>query len=154
MSIKIGMGALIPASPVQQSRPARRHQEILDLVGVCVNRIDKVNFTFLESDFRVVDYKKIGKSCVYMFDGPHKYSDQQDGVLIPLPALDREYILIVDDWNWLDVRNATLDVLDRVELDPLFALEIRPTQDNTVCSVERAQSDWHNGYFIGVIRRN
>jgi hypothetical protein len=117
-------------------------------------RSEKVEFNVLERDFREVDYGAIGKFNIYLFDGPHEYQDQYDGVLIAQEALDDEHILIVDDWNWPQVRQGTLDAINKLGLRMISGLEIKTTQNDThpVNSFNEA-SEWHNGYFIGVMQR-
>jgi hypothetical protein len=56
--------------------------------------------SFLETDFRKVEFTSIGKFNVSLFDGPHDAKDQRDGVILAQPALDDQFIMIVDDWNW------------------------------------------------------
>jgi len=104
--------------------------------------------SFLDSDFRAVDFSAIGKFNVYLFDGPHSAEDQAQGVTIAMPALDDQFVLIVDDWNWDDVRRGTFDGIRDAGLRLDFAAEIRTTLDNTHPAIAGAASDWHNGYFI------
>ena len=68
---------------------------------------------FSEKDFRDVNYANLG-SCfggfnLYLFDGPHSFDDQYDGVVIAQPALQQVYVQIVDDWNWAHVRESHLE---------------------------------------------
>ena len=46
----------------------------------------------------------LGTFNVYLFDGPHAYQDHYDGLVHAAPALTRQFILIIDDWNWEPVR--------------------------------------------------
>ena len=46
-----------------------------------------------------------------LFDGPHTKVDQYDGVVTAQAALEKSYVLIVDDWNWQQVRDGTLQAL-------------------------------------------
>ena len=62
------------------------------------------DYTFINNDFRKINYESIGKHNVYLFDGPHHYEDHFEGVKITQPALSEKYIFIVDDWNWDQVR--------------------------------------------------
>lgn len=109
--------------------------------------------TVIESDFRVVDYTAIGKHNVYLFDGPHAMQDQYDGIALALPALEAQFALVVDDWNWQHVRAGTLTAIAKAGLDIEYALEIRSTLDNSHPEPARQHSDWHNGYFIAVLRQ-
>ncbi len=108
---------------------------------------------FIEADFRRVDFARLGSFNVYLFDGPHEMEDQFDGVAMARPALDPYFVLIVDDWNWQRVRDGTLQALSRLQLRTLYMVEIRTTLDDTHPAVAFQHSDWHNGYFIGVIEQ-
>jgi len=112
-----------------------------------------IQFRHIESDFRAVDYKNIGKYNIYMFDGPHEHHDQYDGVCIAQPALDDSYILIVDDWNWANVQNGTWDALRDLGYGLISKLEIKTTDDNTYPKIADHFSDWHNGYLIAAIEK-
>lgn len=106
--------------------------------------------SFLDIDFRQVDYSAIGKFNVYFFDGPHRQQDQYDGVKIALPALDQNFVLIIDDWNWQRVRDGTFQAVKDACLRLDFAAEIRTTLDDSHPRLSHESSDWHNGYFIAV----
>jgi hypothetical protein len=84
-----------------------------------------------------------------LFDDPHAEKDQNDGSMNAQPALAKPFILIVDDWNWRQVRigtfQALLDARCRIEA----SIEIRTAQDPPA----GCDSDWHNGYFIGVVNK-
>jgi hypothetical protein len=108
----------------------------------------KAALSFFDSDYRKVNFDAIGKFNVYMFDGPHGRQDQHDGVTLAQPALDDQFVLIVDDWNWKDVRQGTFEGIRETGLRMDFAAEIRTTLDDTHANTSGAASDWHNGYFI------
>jgi hypothetical protein len=112
------------------------------------------NFRLIESDFRQVDYRGIGRFNTFLFDGPHSERDHYDGITLVQPALEDLFILIVDDWNWPSVRVGTLRGLADQKIDQLFTIEIRTTQDNThPTRAIRKHSDWHNGYCLCVCRK-
>ncbi len=110
--------------------------------------------TFLENDFRKIDYASLGRFNVYMFDGPHTAADQYDGISLPLPALEDEFILIVDDWNHPPAREGTLKALTALNLTVLHGIAIRTTLDGSHPTLARQASDWHNGYFIAVLSKS
>jgi hypothetical protein len=118
------------------------------------NTTESTVFNFYESDFRQLDYKTVGKHNIYLFDGPHEYEDQKDGVCIPVEALDDTYILIVDDYNWPKVRNGTLDGLSKLNYTILSSIEVRTTEDDSHPAISGRYSNWHNGYFIAVVSKN
>lgn len=113
----------------------------------------KNSISILNRDFRRVDYKSIGTFNIYLFDGPHEYQDQYDGLAYAMDALDNEFIYIVDDWNWDYVRSGTMDAIADLGLAVMSATDIRTTLDNSVPKIINEQSDWHNGYYIAILRK-
>lgn len=113
--------------------------------------------SFINSDFRAAPYHLIGKYNVYLFDGPHEYQDQYDGLVLAKEALDDEIIFIVDDWNWPGVRSGTMDAIADAGWICDYNIQIRST-DNDIHPGDQGlpqgeASEWHNGYFIGALRR-
>jgi hypothetical protein len=117
-------------------------------------RNERTEFDFIEANFRDIDFANLGKYNIYLFDGPHSYQDQFDGAIAALAALDSEYVFIVDDWNWPEPRAGSLSALRSRGLYPVYAIEIRTTQDGTHPLVQMQNSDWHNGYYMAVIHRD
>ena len=112
-------------------------------------------FSFIESDYRSVNYDQLGTHNIFMFDGPHEEIDQYDGIVRPLTALSSEFILIVDDYNWETVRLGTQRAIRDSDISTICSIEIRTTQDNTQPATNIMQnSDWHNGYFIAALLKN
>jgi hypothetical protein len=113
-----------------------------------------IDFNFIESDFRKVDYNNIGKFNIYMFDGPHEEQDQYDGVKIALPALDDTFILIVDDYCNTPVQNGTKLAIKDLGLEVVASMEILTIVGDVHPQLAHQHSDWHNGYFIAVINKS
>ncbi len=111
----------------------------------------------IEADFRAVPFADLAARHlpfeVYLFDGPHEEQDQHDGLIAALPALTEEFVFICDDWNWWPVRAGTHRAIVQGGLQMLYGAEIRTTLDNTHPEIAFKDSDWHNGYFIGVLRK-
>jgi hypothetical protein len=109
---------------------------------------------FYESDFRKVDYAGMStKFNIYLFDGPHEEKDQYDGLAMALPCMEKQFVFIVDDWNWERVRAGTFAAIQKCNLNVLLSTEVRTTLNNTHPSTSGKQSDWHNGYFISVLEK-
>jgi hypothetical protein len=124
------------------------------LNNINIVKTEVVDFTFIESDFRCVDFAAIGRFNIYLFDGPHEEQDQYDGVVIAQPALDDIYLLIVDDWNWPAVRAGTFRALADTQSSVVCSIEIRTTQTDTHPRAAAFQnSEWHNGYYFAVCRK-
>jgi hypothetical protein len=113
----------------------------------------EIEFDVIESDFRSVDYRRIGRFNIFLFDGPHEERDQYDGIMLAQPALDDHLTLIVDDWNWRQVRLGTFRAIVDGGWSVEASIEIRTTRDNTSPKVEGKESEWHNGYFLAVLRK-
>ena len=112
-----------------------------------------VEFSFIENDFRKVDVETLGRFNIYLFDGPHEEEDQYDGLVMFQNAMDDDFIFIVDDWNWEQVRIGTFRALNDCGLEMDYAIEVRTTVDGSMASPQSAYSDWHNGYLIAKLSR-
>jgi hypothetical protein len=67
------------------------------------------------------------------------------------PALAERHLLVVDDWNWSRVRAGTLRGLADANCIVESSIEVRTSLDDTHPELAGRDSDWHNGYFLGVI---
>jgi Methyltransferase domain len=124
------------------------------LENVKLARSVSTDFRLIEADFRQVDYSTIGRFNTFLFDGPHNEHAHYDGIRLVQPALEDTFILVVDDWNWPEVRTGTLRAIADEKLERLFSIEIRSTQDNThPKGAVGKRSDWHNGYILCVCRK-
>lgn len=124
-------------------------------VQKCIDECGDIGVTFVESDFRDIDYSEIGKYNVYLFDGPHEESDQYDGLYYAQESLDDEFVFICDDWNWDKVRTGTFNAIESLNLNILYSIEIKTTNNDTYPPQENTMenSDWHNGYYISVLKK-
>ena len=115
---------------------------------------EKIDFKFIESDFRKIDDKEGGKFNIYVFDGPHEVKDHYDGIDIVQSALDEVFVLIIDDWNMPHVREGTLKAIDDLNIKVISKIEIMTSQNDAVPKLLQCQfSDWHLGYFLAVCRK-
>lgn len=115
--------------------------------------VTSTTVTVIDKDFRSVDYASTGPYNLFLYDGPHSERDQYDAIMLAKAALASPAVLIVDDWNWPEVRLGTFRALVASKCQLLSYYEIRSTPDNSFphdhCGRD---SDWHNGYFMGVTR--
>jgi len=79
--------------------------------------------------------------------------DQFDGIALALPALEDEFILIVDDFNWDYVREGTFRAMSEKNLAVVASITIRTNASGREPKVWMEKSDWHNGYFIAVLAK-
>jgi len=125
-------------------------------IGTFVSASNSVSI--ITSDFRNVSYQHIGHFNVFLYDGPHAQQDQYDGLHLALSALDEEFVFIVDDWNWDYVRAGTFEAIKDNRCEIVYSLEVFSTENNMhpneIGLQSEHNSDWHNGYFISVVRKN
>ena len=67
------------------------------------------------------------------------------------PALTDRFLLVVDDWNWCEVRDGTFKGLRDARCRIESSIEVRTTLDGSHAALRGTRSDWHNGYFLAVI---
>jgi len=120
-------------------------------------RTPEAEVIFLESDFRKVDYTQMQRGFnIYLFDGPHTAQDQYDGLAMALPCVDKQFVFIVDDWNWQPVREGTMAAIANCGLKVLYSAEVRTSLDNSQPENKiqnQRFTNWHNGYFISVLEK-
>jgi len=115
---------------------------------------EKIDFQFIESDFRKINFNELGKFNIYCYDALHDSRSQYEGISFAQPALDDIFILIVDDWNLESVRKGTFNAFDDLNISIVSKIVIKTTQDNTMPKLFHSHySDWHNGYFIAVCKK-
>ena len=115
---------------------------------------DNSQIEIISSDFRKVNFRNIGKFNIFLYDGPHHLEDHIDGITLVQDALENKFILIIDDWNWTQVRDGTFLALDNLNLTIVSQLEIRTTHDGTNSLWHSENSDWHQGYSFFVLKKN
>ena len=113
----------------------------------------KSRVTFIEKNYREVDFRHLGLFNVFLFDGPHTYEDQFDAVMMADPALEPCFVLIVDDWNWEEARRGTMDAIRKRKYRIGYMIEVRTSRDNNLPTLRGENSDWHNGYFIAALAK-
>jgi hypothetical protein len=67
--------------------------------------------------------------------------------------MDDTFILLVDDWNWEDVRQGTFDAIRDLNLKIEWKKEIRLTQDNSHTSPDIAHATWWNGIYVCILTK-
>jgi Mg2+ and Co2+ transporter CorA len=101
---------------------------------------------FIEKNCWDVDTKELGMFNIYMYDGNHTENSHYEAINHFKNCLDNEFIYLVDDWNWLDVKNGTLRSIRENNLSIIFHKEILTT--------EHINRGWHNGIGIFVLKKD
>lgn len=108
---------------------------------------------FIESDCYKLDVSLFPKYNIYMYDGNHSNESHYKALLHYYNCLDDIFIFIVDDWNWEDVRNGTINSINKLNLKILFEKEIRMTWDNSHTPAPLCNQTWWNGIYVAVLQK-
>jgi len=99
--------------------------------------------------FHSVDYRDYlsdiheGKIGVYLYDGPHDYENQLEGLRAAEPYFSENCLVLVDDTNWDAPRQATLDFIEKtphryqILLDKTTCVGTHPTFWNGIMILQR-----------------
>jgi hypothetical protein len=109
---------------------------------------------FIEQDCYTVDVSLLPKFNMYMYDGNHTKDSHYKALVHYYDCLDDIFVFIVDDWNWLDVRNGTYESFKRLNLKVRYAREIRTTNDDTQPPPgDELRQKWHNGIYVAILEK-
>lgn len=87
---------------------------------------------------------------VYFYDAAHDYDSQRAAIELLDKMLFQELIVIIDDWNWDNVKKGTRDALKSTKVSPIAEWEITTRFDY----MGGRFSSWHNGVFVCVLRKS
>jgi hypothetical protein len=122
-------------------------------LNLAVLKGPEASVSIMEQDFRTVNYAALGPFNVGFYDGPHTERDQYDGARIVIEAMESNSVLLVDDWNWEQVRSGTMNAIRDTGAHIDFAIDLRTSLDNSVPAHAYGGSDWNNGLFAAVLSR-
>lgn len=108
---------------------------------------------FIEKDCFTVNVSRLPKFNIYMYDGNHTNESHYRALLHYYHCLDDVFIFIVDDWNWQDVREGTMNSIKRLGLKVLHEKEVRLTWDNSVTPEPQLSKEWWNGIYIVLLQK-
>jgi len=110
---------------------------------------------FIEKDCYHVEPECLPSFNIYMYDGEHSKENHGRALTHFYPCLDDMFVFIVDDWNWRQVREGTLESFTHLKLDVLYSKEIRTTwNDRDVIFGSPEQRAWHNGIYVAILKKN
>lgn len=106
--------------------------------------------TLLDIDFNLLlNYETRLEPNVYYYDGPHDYKSHYTAVELITKFTSDEIIFIIDDWNWDNVKNGTLDACRDFKLNIWATWQIIPSRKDRGGKL----GSWHNGIFIALVSR-
>ncbi len=117
------------------------------------NITSNVKISVIEENFRKVKFSNSDNFNIFFYDGPHHYEDHYDAIKLVLPALSKKFILIVDDWNWSQVRKGTLNAIKDTNINIISQLDIRTTKDDSSSLITGKYSEWHQGCSFFVLNK-
>ena len=94
------------------------------------------------------------KFQVFLYDAGHSKDDHYNALLFYYDILDDIFIYIVDDWNYDDVRNGTLESFKNANVTVLYEKEIRLTDDGTTTPEPLLSEGYWNGIYVAVLSKN
>lgn len=105
---------------------------------------------FIEKECFSVDTSKLFKFNIYLYDGDHRYEDQYKALAYYLDCMEDEFIFVVDDWNWENVRRGTNDAIRDLNLKVLWNREVRLPDEN---SSTQDREGWWNGISVFLLKK-
>jgi hypothetical protein len=101
----------------------------------------------VESDAWLVSVERLPAPVnIYFYDGDHSEESHYRAFSHFDPAFDRDFVAIVDDWNWDRVRRGTRRAFE----DLGYSVE---SEHELITDRNGARSDWWNGLWVGVVRK-
>ena len=95
------------------------------------------------------DILALGPVDVYFFDGPHTQLDHYRALTDYFPALAETSVVLIDDWNFVDVRAGSEAAMKVLPVDVLYERTITTTRS----SHTTPDSLWHNGLKMMVLKK-
>lgn len=113
------------------------------------------NCKLLESDCWKVNLKKIDNNFnIYLYDAGHEEEDHYKAVTYYYNNLQDNFILIVDDWCWGDVRDGTWRGIKDMNLKVRFCHEIFVSDEEKINFPKHIGKDtWWNGVALFVLEK-
>jgi hypothetical protein len=89
------------------------------------------------------------KFNIYFYDGNHSNENQIVAFELVNKNLDTNFVMIVDDWNWVGVRESTWKVIKKLnyKLPRFWELYADASKG------KRDLKNWWNGLFVAVVEK-
>ncbi|MCS6968023.1 MAG: class I SAM-dependent methyltransferase [Cytophagales bacterium] len=109
-----------------------------------------INLDYEDAFENLYAHTKGRKIGLLFIDGPHDYRSQLMGLMLAMPYLSENAVIVVDDSNYLHVRQANTDFLMTHPEYKLIFQSYTPCHpvNMTAEQAERARQDWWNGVNI------
>jgi len=126
-----------------------------DFVNVISKYCGESDCSFIEEDCWNIDLDILDKKFnIYLFDGDHSELDHFKSLEYYLPVLEDEFIFLVDDWNWPNVRDGTMRAINELNLIVEFRHEEFVSGDELQNMPNHKGKDtWWNGIGIFLLKK-
>ncbi|MGK5593809.1 MAG: class I SAM-dependent methyltransferase [Parachlamydiaceae bacterium] len=120
----------------------------VEFIKNCERFLSNNSYQYYSSDaFKVRKDRLFRKPVnVYFYDGDHSALSQELALTYFDEILDDVFILVVDDWNWDQVRAGTFNAFSKLQYHVLFSIALPARYNGDL-------DNWWNGVFIAVIRK-
>lgn len=88
---------------------------------------------------------------LYCFDADHSYDSQRKAMIHFLPSMANEFIVVVDDWQYGDVKRGTIDGLADSGCDILFQQEL--LNEEPYIEDEHRNEEWWRGFYLALLKK-
>ena len=109
--------------------------------------------TYIENDCFAIDVATLPTYNVFLYDGDHSKNAHYKALTHYYNCLDDIFIYVVDDWNWKDVRDGTMESITDLGLEIIYEKEIRLTSDNSVTPEPLLSTGWWNGIYAAILQK-
>ncbi|MFI5220481.1 MAG: class I SAM-dependent methyltransferase [Bacteroidia bacterium] len=109
----------------------------------------KTALTIIDKDCFVINEENIDLGSpidMYMYDGSHDYYSQKKAIAYYDKALADEFILVIDDYNWVDVRRGKEDGIKEAGYKILF-------EQHLTTHIESDENGWWNGIYVALLKK-
>lgn len=113
------------------------------------------NCSLIESDCWSVDLNSIeNKFNIYLYDGAHTEEDHYKSLKYYIPVLEDQFIFMVDDWCWPDVRDGTMRAIRDLNLKIQFRHEeFLSSEELNGMPNHKGKETWWNGIGIFLLSK-
>lgn len=95
----------------------------------------------------------VGPFDIYLYDGNHGYEAHKQAMIKFCKCLKEKAIVMIDDWNWKQVRQGTLDGLNETNYRIVYLRAINLTNDNSHTPEPEADDEYWNGIAVIYLKR-
>lgn len=126
--------------------------------NILINALEKFKtnstYTIIENDCWAVDTEQLGFFDIYLYDGGHSENDHYMALKYYINNMFNDFIFIVDDYNWSEVRDGTFKAIQDLNLEIVFRHEIFISpEDLENMPLHKGKNTWWNGCGIFLLRK-